>query len=194
MGTPRSKTRLYKVWSEMKRRCNNPNDNVYKYYGGRGITYHPDWEKFDNFCKWALENGYVPDQPRGMYTLDRIDNDGNYTPDNCRWVSQKKQSDNTSKSIYVEYNGERHTLSEWEEITGLLRDTIRARLFNYKYETEDALTQPIFQKHKKLIEYNGIKDTKKGWSKRLGLSKNAVEQRLKRGWSLQDALTKGKMY
>ena len=87
-----SKNKLYTAWSHLKSRCNNSNDANYKYYGGRGITYCKEWEKFEPFEEWANNNGYIVDS---KLTIDRIDNDGNYEPSNCRWVSQTVQSRNT---------------------------------------------------------------------------------------------------
>lgn len=79
--------RLYNSWRAMKARCNNPNNNRYYAYGARGIKVCPEWESYPNFKKWALENGYSKE-----LTIDRIDNDGNYEPANCRWVAPEEQS------------------------------------------------------------------------------------------------------
>lgn len=83
------KTRLYKIWSDMKRRCDNPKAPQYEYYGGRGIEYCQDWGKFIPFYQWAIESGY-----NDSLTIDRIDSDGNYEPDNCRWATKEEQSRN----------------------------------------------------------------------------------------------------
>lgn len=89
----RSKTKLYKKWSDMKRRCYNQNNCNYKYYGGRGIKVCEEWlEDYTNFKTWALENGYDEKAPRGKCTLDRINNDGDYCPENCRFVDQSIQN------------------------------------------------------------------------------------------------------
>jgi len=88
-------SRLYKVWHDMRNRCNNKNSHAYENYGGRGIHVCDEWDKdFIAFQKWAELAGYDPDAPRGKCTLDRIDNDGNYEPSNCRWVDMKVQSNN----------------------------------------------------------------------------------------------------
>ena len=88
-------TRLYGVWITMKKRCYNPKHNRYKDYGGRGITVCDDWlHDFQAFHDWAMANGYDENAPRGKCTLDRIDVDGNYCPENCRWVDMKTQANN----------------------------------------------------------------------------------------------------
>lgn len=90
-----SKTRLYNVWLGMKKRCYNPKHVSYKNYGGRGIAICSEWvDDFPAFRQWAIDNGYDESAPFGMCTIDRIDVDGDYSPDNCRWVSMKEQSKN----------------------------------------------------------------------------------------------------
>lgn len=137
-----TKTKLYKVWSEMKRRCNNPHDNVFKHYGGRGITYTPEWERFEPFMEWAESNGYQ-DARRGLYTLDRINVNGNYTPDNCRWIPQSEQARNTRTTKRYRLLETTHTLSEWSEIVGISHGTLWARIHNYGWTVEKALTTPV---------------------------------------------------
>ena len=87
--------RLYKVWANMKARCYNPNNLRYKDWGGRGIEVCDAWkDDYKSFRQWALENGYDETAERGCCTLDRIDNDGNYCPNNCRWSTAKEQAQN----------------------------------------------------------------------------------------------------
>ena len=84
-----SGTRLYQIWLDMRQRCNNPNNAFYHRYGGRGITITPEWETFQKFHEWAVNSGYDD-----TLTIDRIDNDGNYDPKNCKWSTQKEQAQN----------------------------------------------------------------------------------------------------
>lgn len=118
-----SKTRLYHTWQGMKKRCNNPDNSSYPRYGGRGITVCKEWEsKFESFMEWALNNGYADN-----LTIDRIDNNGNYEPSNCRWTEPKAQARNRRSNIKVRYNGKSITLMELSEITGLNYGLLRAR-------------------------------------------------------------------
>ena len=89
-----SHSRLYHVWNGMIQRTTNKNRNRYKDYGGRGITVCPEWRDFTSFQNWAMNNGYDPKAEFGKCTIDRIDNDKGYSPDNCRWVDMKTQSQN----------------------------------------------------------------------------------------------------
>lgn len=91
--------RLYEVWGSMKKRCNNPNDKSYKNYGGRGIKVCKEWnENYLSFKKWAYKNGYDENAPHGECTIDRINVNGNYEPNNCRWISNAEQQKNKRKS------------------------------------------------------------------------------------------------
>ena len=118
-----SGTRLYGVWKAMRYRCGNENDHAFKYYGGRGITVCLEWdESFVAFRDWALANGYE----KGL-TIDRINNDGNYSPDNCRWATMKQQHRNGRQNVHTTINGRTRTIAEWAEIAGIKYKTLAAR-------------------------------------------------------------------
>lgn len=138
-------TRLYNIWRDIIRRCESATRYAHEYYHDKGITICEEWRNdFLAFYNWAMNNGYSDD-----LTIDRIDTDKNYEPNNCRWVTMKVQGNNKSNNFHISYNGETHTLSEWADITGIKRLTIRARIMNYHWSVKDALTVPV---GKKVIE------------------------------------------
>ena len=133
-------SRLYKIYKGMKRRCKSKSCCDYKDYGGRGIKLCAEWDGEhggEKFVKWSLENGY-----NDNLSIDRIDVNGDYSPNNCRWANMKTQANNKRSNHVLEYNGERHTLTEWSEITGLSVGTIGARLRLLGWGIEKALTRP----------------------------------------------------
>lgn len=105
--------RLYGVYAAMKERCCNSKNEEYHNYGARGIIVCQEWlESFDNFAEWSFANGYNKNAPRGQCTLDRINNDKGYSPDNCRWITNKENCNNMRKNVLIEYNGNTYTMSQ----------------------------------------------------------------------------------
>ena len=132
-----SKTRLYRIWSTMKSRCEIESQTSYKHYGGRGIKVCEEWHNYLTFKKWALENNYTD-----YLTLDRIDANGDYKPSNCRWVTMKKQANNTRANRIIVYDGVSQTLAEWSEITNINAETRGYRL-NHGWSVDKALFTPV---------------------------------------------------
>lgn len=129
--------RIYNIWYNMKRRCLLLNDKDYKNYGGRGIKICGEWiDDFMNFYNWAIKNGY-----QESLTLDRINNNGNYEPSNCRWVSIKTQLNNQRRNIKYIYNGKEQTLSQWCEEYKIPYQTMYKRL--KKTSFKDAINKPL---------------------------------------------------
>lgn len=117
------KCRLYSIWHGIKNRCYNSNVKAYKNYGGRGIEMCDEWkDNYECFREWALENGYKDD-----LTIDRIDNDGNYCPENCKWSTRHEQCNNMRSNVLITYNGETHTATEWSKITGIKSSVLTRR-------------------------------------------------------------------
>lgn len=141
-----SNTRLYNVWSDMKKRCYNTKNVDYKNYGGRGITVCDEWMDFQNFYEWAIANGYDETAPRGQCTIDRIDVDGCYEPENCRWVDRYIQMNNKRNNRILTYNGESHTLAEWCEIVNIPYSCLKSRLNKLHWSVEKTLTTPTRNK------------------------------------------------
>lgn len=126
-----SKTRLYNIWTLMKKRCDCSDTEHYEYYGGRGITYCDEWNIYENFRDWALNNGY-----KNNLTIDRIDVNGNYEPSNCRWVTNKIQQNNKRSNKILKHNGKEMTMSEWADYLKIPYTTLRSRISRCKSESD----------------------------------------------------------
>lgn len=136
-------TRLYRIWRNMKERCYNPNNTYYKNYGERGITICDEWrDNFVEFQKWAISNGYQDD-----LTIDRINNNKGYEPNNCQWATRMEQSNNLKKNIILEYNEEKHTMAEWSRILNISYIALCHRI-ERGWSVERALSTPVQNKNK----------------------------------------------
>lgn len=134
----RTKTREYRIWVLVKDRCNNPNNPAYKYYGGRGIKIHDDWES--SFSNFLMDMG---ESPTERHSLDRIRNNGNYEPWNCRWATSKTQQNNKSTTVYLTLNGVTQPMAYWAEQYGIKRTTLWNRVYYLGWTAEEAiLTKP----------------------------------------------------
>jgi hypothetical protein len=122
----------------MRHRCQPGDDATHKNHGNRGISVCEEWGDFAAFRDWAVANGYRDD-----LTLDRVDNDGDYCPKNCRWATREEQNNNTSRNRFVSYNGELHTVAEWSRIVGVPYHTLLYRIIRHNWSVEKALTTPV---------------------------------------------------
>jgi len=120
MKTGKKKHPLYTTWIEMRRRCRDPRRQAYKNYGGRGIKVCERWQDFWNFVD------DVGERPKG-HTLDRVDNNGDYGPDNFRWADINTQASNRRTCKYLPWQGQTKTISQWSRHTGIHKDTLNQR-------------------------------------------------------------------
>lgn len=150
--------RLYTIWRHMIERCTYAKNSNYKNYGGRGIKVCEEWSSkrngFDCFYEWAIKNGYNPNANFQECTLDRINNNGNYEPSNCRWVTNYIQSRNKNNNVYIKYNGENKIMADWAK-----QYNIKPNIFRYRYingwSFEKIVNTPV--KKRKKYERNNKK-------------------------------------
>ena len=176
----KSRSRIYLLWSRIKVRCTKPNCSHYKNYGGRGITYDSSWEYFENFYKWALDNGY-----KDNLTIERIDVNGNYCPENCKWITLKEQAQNRRNTYRINYKGKEYCASELARMFNIKVDTLKKRI-NSGMSVEDAINKPVKKEH--LIVYNNETHNITEWENLLGFKNGTIKERLKRGWSIKQII------
>ena len=139
LSTPKNK-RLYNIWLLMRHRCYKSYIKCYKSYGAKGITVCDAWrDNFWNFQEWALSNGYRDD-----LSIDRIDNNKGYCPENCKWSTMHDQQQNKSNCIFFTHNGETHNITEWCKILNIKYSTARNRRYKLLRENKPILFEDIF--------------------------------------------------
>ena len=188
-----SNTRLYSIYQGMVRRCNNPEDPAYPYYGGRGIYVCDEWMSseddvkkngFLRFYDWSNLNGYAED-----LTIDRINNDGPYSPDNCRWVTMEEQARNRRNNHLITYKGETKTAIEWGEDVGISSRVIASR-HRSGWSPEESIETPL--RRKVVTNSFGESHTLSEWSVITGISSGTLYGRIfTLGWNVDIALTTG---
>ena len=132
-----TKTRLHRIWGCMHERCERVKHSHYDAYGGRGITVCDEWKEYLPFAEWARNNGYTDE-----LTIDRIDVNGNYEPTNCRWITMKEQHSNKRSNRIIEYRGQKYTLTQLAENSGIKKTTLKERL-NRGMSVENAVNVPV---------------------------------------------------
>lgn len=141
-----SKTRLYRIYHKMRQRCNNKNNDCYHHYGGRGIKLCDEWENnFLSFREWAFGNGY-----KDKLTIDRINVNGNYEPNNCRWIQQSKQLSNTRRNVKITIDNQTKIAKDWENCSPVSYPTITQRIRRGESK-KDAVKKIPYQNHMKKI-------------------------------------------
>lgn len=154
-----SNTRLHRIWSNMKQRCYNKNNDRYNSYGGRGIKVCDEWmHDFMSFYNWSMVHGY-----KNNLTIDRIDVNKNYEPNNCRWLTNKKQQFNKRGNHLITYKGTTQTITEWSTQLGIKKGTLLARIDKYKWPIEKAFIAPIMTNYRKVYQYTLKNELIKTW-------------------------------
>lgn len=133
----RSRSREYGCWGDMITRCTNPKTKSFARYGARGIAVCDKWLQFDGFFE---DMGAAPSPE---HSIDRIDNDGPYSPENCRWATRQEQANNKSNNRILTFNGESAPMSEWARRSGISADTIERRLNKLGWDTDKAISTPV---------------------------------------------------
>ena len=152
-----SKTRLYKIYKSIKQRCYNKNNPAYKYYGDKGVTLYEDWKNdYMSFHNWAMKNGFDESAEIGKCTIDRIDPNGNYEPNNCRWVTIKKQQNNKVNSAFITIGNQRMTVAEWADYLSTNKPTLYSKFYRL-FEQLNIDTDNIYEVEFKLISKDNQK-------------------------------------
>lgn len=164
----------------MRQRCLNPNNPGFHNYGGRGITIDPEWDRFSMFAIWAYYSGYHP-----SLELDRIDNNGPYSPNNCRWITKAANARNRRTNKPITINGETMIAIEAAERFGIHRTTLLGRLGRGE-ASEEALRKPNGGRYK----YFGERMTLADAARKFGIPWTTINHRIKKGMTPEEAVTK----
>lgn len=183
----------YNVWANMKSRCHDTGSKDYPRYGGRGIFVCERWR--ESFSAFYADMG---PRPSGLYKIERNDNDGPYSPINCRWATAKEQAENRRNNVFLEHDGKRLTLMEWSRVVGIGVTTLSYRI-KAGWPVERALTTPndayhlgtlsVARSNSVYLEHDGRRLPQGEWARIIGIPRQALAARIKRGWSIADALS-----
>ena len=177
-GLYRNQRPLYFTWKQMRARCQSPGNAKYPAYGARGIRVCDRWQDFETF---AADMGV---RPSPAHTLDRIDNDGNYGPENCRWATVKEQQRNRRDNHVLTALGHSRTISEWSELTGINQGTLWNRIHG-GWDHARAVTTPA--RPLRIYTWRGRTTTLAEWARVLGVPRNTLANRIATGWSFDSA-------
>lgn len=187
-----SKTRLYKRWKGIKYRCYGKHCSKYYMYGARGIMMCDEWKNdFMTFYKWSMENGFKPE-----LTIDRIDYNGNYCPENCRWVDVYAQANNKSNIKRYNIDNQNLTLTEVSQKYNVNFETLSNRVLNLKWDLYKAINTPVEIGRNQFTEINNTKNINLDGElisfnelcEISGLSNKIVRRRLNKGWTASEII------
>lgn len=185
--------RLYGVWRSIKDRVYNPNHEAYGYYGGDGVIMCDEWKNSPkSFIEWALANGWKIglhiDKDKIPFELGipaKI-----YSPEMCSILTSKENNKYTKNNTWFEFHGKKMILNDWAKELNIDQATLHHRIFDFGYTIEEAFTLPVGHTKNILIDHIGMSKTLNQWSEYTGIKRSTLSERLRRGWSIEDALTK----
>ena len=172
----KKRSKLYYAWTNMKTRCNNPNYKGWKNYGGRGIKLCSEWQSFKNFKEWAFENGYS----EGL-TIERIDVNGGYNPDNCTWATIIEQGYNKTDTKYVNYNGKRVCLAKICNELNLNYKNVWRRMNENNISFKEAIKSRDNRRKVKCIGTNKVYESVEYASRQTGIPSTTLARRCEKG-------------
>lgn len=189
-----TRTRTYRIWQLMRDRCKNPKNPNYKNYGGRGITVCRRWSGANGFPSFFADMGEILEP----FTIERIDNDKGYSPNNCKLATKEEQANNTRQNIHFTHNGKTKTLAQWVKSDGVVSYGATLRRLSLGWTFEDALITPPRVKYKNhvYVTRNGQTKNLSEWCRSDGRTTyDTFLKRLESGYSFEKALTtpKGKL-
>jgi len=182
----------YNVYRGMIKRCYREKEKGYERYGGRGIKVCDRWlDKEKGFQNFYEDMG---PKPTPEYSIERRNNEGNYTPENCYWATKLEQGRNKRNNIIIEYNGKSQTLSDWARELGIKRVTLAKRLLIDKWPIEKAFSKEDYRSKKPIrsrqtLTLNEETHSIIEWAEKLKINPATIRERIKRGWSVEEALT-----
>jgi len=177
----------YQVWLQMKQRCLNPKNKRYPLYGARGITIHPDWIK--SFAAFLKDVG---ERPGKNMTLERKNNEKGYEPGNVEWVTIHVQARNKRNNVWLTHGGRTMILADWAKELGMDKGVLRARLKEYGWTVERALTTPLNSPRKtsRMLTHRGRTQPMADWAREMQMNYKTLKNRINNlGWSVERALT-----
>jgi hypothetical protein len=171
------------TWKSIKGRCYNKKNPKYPRYGGRGIKVCNEWR--DSFMAFRNDMGLRPDN---CTSIERVDNDGDYEPSNCKWATRKEQANNTSENILIDYKGKTQTLHQWCDELEMNYSTTYARLFTRDWDVETAFTAPHVRPVK-MVTHNGETKNVSQWSRDLNIPNSTIQNLISsKGMSIGEIL------
>jgi len=185
------KPKTYNIWRHMNSRCGNTKAKHYASYGGRGIKVCARWQGKEGFSNFVIDMGECP---AGM-SIERIDNNAGYSPDNCKWATPKEQANNKRTTLWIEYKGVIKNLTQWADFLGIGFATLWVRLYQLGWSIDKAFNVPVDKSSccrpdNVWIEYKGEIKTVTQWAKFLNINVGTLRSRLYESkWSIERAFT-----